>query len=133
VSWPAQGKVRPCHRLSSVHKQVHVQAAYRGDSFWKKEQIFSGFVCRLRKEINRLKTGLLVLIVDCGRPVARLVPVIGTAHADPDGSLSRLLRAGVIRPRRNDPPQSVFRTQAPRIGAALTAVDALLEDRREGR
>ena len=46
--------------------------------------------------IDRLKTGSPVLIVDRGRPVARLEPVTGGAQEDPDGRLSRLLRSGVV-------------------------------------
>ena len=42
--------------------------------------------------IDGLKAGSPVLIVDRGRPVARLEPVTGSAQDEPDGRLSRLLR-----------------------------------------
>ena len=83
--------------------------------------------------IDRLKTGSPVLIVDRGRPVARLEPVSSSAQEAPDGRLSRLLRDGLIRPRRSDPPQTLFTTQPPCLHAGLLGVDALTKERRDGR
>src|SRR6266478_6460205 len=53
--------------------------------------------------IDGLKNGSPVLIVDRGRPVARLEPVITGHEGGQDGRLSRLLRDGVVRPRRAVP------------------------------
>lgn len=83
--------------------------------------------------IDGLKAGSPVLIVDRGRPVARLEPVTGSAQDDPDGRLSRLLRDGVVRPRRNDPPRALFSDQPPHLRAGTSGVDALIRERREGR
>jgi prevent-host-death family protein len=84
--------------------------------------------------IDSLKTGSPVLIVDRGRPVARLEPVTGGAEDAPDGRLSRLLREGVIRPRRNDPPRMLFSNSPPRLGiGGASVVDVLTSERREGR
>ena len=83
--------------------------------------------------IDGLKAGSPVLIVDRGRPVARLEPVTGSAQDEPDGKLSRLLRDGVVRPRRSDPPKTLFRGPLPRLHAGASAVDALTRERRDGR
>jgi prevent-host-death family protein len=83
--------------------------------------------------IDGLKAGSPVLIVDRGRPVARLEPVTGGTHDDQDGRLSRLLRDGVVRPRRCDPPQALFRGQLVRVRAGASGVDALTRERQEGR
>ena len=83
--------------------------------------------------IDGLKSGSPVLIVDRGRPVARLEPIIGGADDAPDGRLSRLLRNGAIRPRRTDPPRALFRTKPPQARAGTSAVDTLICERREGR
>jgi len=83
--------------------------------------------------IDGLKAGSPVLIVDRGRPVARLEPVTGSAQDEQDGRLSRLVRDGVVRPRRSDPPRTLFRGQLPRIRAGASGVDALIKERREGR
>jgi prevent-host-death family protein len=81
--------------------------------------------------IDGLKAGSPVLIVDRGRPVARLEPVTSSAEDDQDGRISRLLRDGVIRPRHSDPPVALFSNQPPRAGAS--GIDALLRERRDGR
>ena len=87
---------------------------------------------RLSALINGLKTGSPVLILDRGRPVARLEPVSGTAQEAPDGRLSRLLRDGIVRPRRSDPPLALFSSEPPRVRAGASGVDALIRERREG-
>ena len=81
--------------------------------------------------IDSLKGGAPVLIVDRGRPVARLESVIGREEGKQDGRLSRLTRDGVLRPRRTGAPQAIFNTPPP--GANASAVETLIDDRREGR
>ena len=76
--------------------------------------------------IDGLKGGL-VLIVDRGRPVARLEPVTAGLDAVHGGRLSRLVRDGA------EPPRMVFSHQPPRANPGASAVKALLEERREGR
>ncbi len=88
---------------------------------------------RLSALIDGLKAGSSVLIVDRGRPVARLEPVTGGADGASDGRLSRLLRDGVIRPRRSTPLRALFSSQPPRARKGASAVDALIRERREGR
>jgi prevent-host-death family protein len=83
--------------------------------------------------IDGLRAGTSVLIVDRGRAVARLEPVAGSADDTTDGRLSRLLRDGVIRLRRGNSPQELFRTEPPRIRAGASGVDVLTKERRDGR
>ena len=83
--------------------------------------------------IDGLKAGSPVLIVDRGRPVARLEPVAGGREGEEDGRLSRLLRDGLVRPRRSALPRALFTSQPPRASAGTSAVDALIEERRNGR
>jgi prevent-host-death family protein len=82
--------------------------------------------------IDGVKSGSPVLIVDRGRPVARLEPVHG-AHVDDDGRLSRLVRDGVVRPARSSVPKSLVATRPPSPRRGTSAVRALLDERREGR
>lgn len=49
---------------------------------------------RLSALIDALKSGSPVLIVDRGRPVARLEPVTRFGDREQDGRLSRLIREG---------------------------------------
>ena len=83
--------------------------------------------------IDGLKGGSSVLIVDRGRPVARLEPVTTGNVQDSDGRLARLVRDGTVRPGRAAPPRAVFTTRPPRPKAGASGVAALLEERRDGR
>lgn len=82
--------------------------------------------------IDSVKGGSPVLIVDRGRPVARLEPVGGLRAAD-DSRLARLVRDGVVRPAREVTPKGFFATQPPRAKPGTSGVRVLLEERREGR
>jgi antitoxin (DNA-binding transcriptional repressor) of toxin-antitoxin stability system len=83
--------------------------------------------------IDGLKSGSPVLIVDRGRPVARLEPVLGTGESDRDGRLARLVREGVVRPARGRMPRELFTRPLPRIKGGASVVASLIEERREGR
>ncbi len=83
--------------------------------------------------IDGLKGGSPVLIVDRGRPVARLEPVTGSIDGAQNGRLPRLLRAGLIRPRRGAPAQALFKDAPPRAKSRASAVEALIAERREDR
>jgi prevent-host-death family protein len=83
--------------------------------------------------INGLKGDSPVLIVDRGRPVARLEPVVADSEGEDNGRLSRLLRDGIVRPRRAPPPQALFSSEPPRANDGASIVDALIQERREGR
>jgi prevent-host-death family protein len=82
--------------------------------------------------IDGLRGGSRVLIVDRGRPVARLEPVSGGGKDEQEGRLSRLVRDGVVRPGRVALPRSLFSEKLlPKADASVVA--ALIEERREGR
>ena len=81
--------------------------------------------------IDSVKGGSPVLIVDRGRPVARLEPV-NDIPPDNDGRLARLVRDGVVRPARNAISKALLTTRPPRSKGA-SGVRVLLEERRSGR
>jgi antitoxin (DNA-binding transcriptional repressor) of toxin-antitoxin stability system len=83
--------------------------------------------------IDGLRRGAGILIVDRGRPVARLEPVSTSPAVLEDGRLMRLVREGILRPSRSAPPKSLFTTRPPAPKKGASAVAALLEERREGR
>ena len=82
--------------------------------------------------IDRVKNGSPVLIVDRGRPVARLESASGLG-SDDDGRLARLVRDGTVRPAQRAMPKSLFTTKPPRAKRGVSGVRALVEERREGR
>ena len=88
---------------------------------------------RLSALIYGLKRGSPVLIVDRGRPVARLEPVTSLGENEHDGRLSRLIREGIVRPGRISLSSSLFTTQPPRPKRDASAVAALLAERRDSR
>jgi prevent-host-death family protein len=82
--------------------------------------------------IDSVKGGSPVLIVDRGRPVARLEPVGGIGSGD-DDRLVRLVRDGVVRPARSGASKGMFSTRPPRPKKGASGVRALLDERRDGR
>lgn len=83
--------------------------------------------------IDRVKAGSSVLIVDRGRPVARLEPVTGN-DADDAGRLARLVRDGAVRPARGSLQKALFTRKPPRSPEnGVSALRALLDERRDGR
>jgi prevent-host-death family protein len=88
---------------------------------------------RLSALIDGLKRGSSVLIVDRGRPVARLEPVTSLSEGEQDGRLSRLIREGIVRPGRTPLSNSLIAAQPPCPKGDASAVAALLADRRDSR
>lgn len=82
--------------------------------------------------IDSVKSGSSVLIVDRGRPVARLESVSGVGSEN-DDRLARLVREGVVRPARGVAPKALLASRPPRARKGSSGVRALLDERREGR
>lgn len=87
---------------------------------------------RLSALLAQVKTGVSILIVDRGRPVARLEPAIGGDGGDDEGRLARLERAGVLRRAKRPLPSDFFDRELPRLKGDISIVDVLLEERRQG-
>jgi prevent-host-death family protein len=85
---------------------------------------------RLSALIDYVKGGETVVIVDRGRPVARLESAVSTP--DGAGRLARLERAGIVRIGAQHPPVALVRRRPPRAAGGVSAVALLLEDRRGG-
>ena len=82
--------------------------------------------------IDSVKGGSPVLIMDRGRPVARLEPV-GALRPDDDSRLARLVREGIVRPARGGAPKDLSATKPARLKKGASGVRALLDERRDGR
>ncbi len=83
--------------------------------------------------IDRVRHGDTVLIVDRGRPVARLESVVTEAGDELDGRLARLERQGILRRAADPPARAVVATAPPKARAGASVLRVLLEDRRQGR
>jgi len=84
--------------------------------------------------IDGVQRGRPLLIVDRGRPVARLEPIAGTgAGPQTDARLARLEREGVLRHGRTPFPSELLDAALPCPSADGSAVAALLDEREDGR
>lgn len=82
--------------------------------------------------LEQVRAGNSVLILDRGVPVATIQPVTSAGVAE-DGRIERLERAGLIRrPTRPLDPRLLSQPR-PRPARGVSAVAALLEERRQGR
>ena len=81
--------------------------------------------------IDVVKGGETVLIVDRGVPVARLQSAV--APEDADGRIVRLERAGLVRRGTAPPPLESILTDPPRPRRGGSVLEALIDERREGR
>jgi prevent-host-death family protein len=86
---------------------------------------------RLSALIDQVQHGEPVLIVDRGRPVARLEPVRADAANADETRLARLERLGIIHRSSTPPPLKLIATAPPRSRASVLA--ALLDERANGR
>jgi prevent-host-death family protein len=81
--------------------------------------------------IDQVRAGESVLILDRGRAVARLEPVV--RHRDATGRLERLERAGILQSGSGPPPLNRLRQPPPALEGGASVVQALLDERGEGR
>ena len=81
--------------------------------------------------IDEVKRGESILILDRGRPVARIVPAVEQDDEDPPGRIDRLERSGVIRRAENPPPRG--RGELRPVKLPASALRALLAEREEGQ
>ena len=84
---------------------------------------------RLSAYLRKVKAGESVLILERDQPVARIEPI--AAHEADEPLLVRLERAGIVRPGKRPLSRERLRKQAPKPEKSV--VEALIEDRREGR
>jgi len=80
--------------------------------------------------LDLVRSGETVTITDRGRPVARLVPAAGGDLGEDEARIRRLERAGLIR-RGKGGRSNLLLTPPPKAKASV--LEALLEERREGR
>jgi prevent-host-death family protein len=81
--------------------------------------------------LKKVRAGQTVLILDRDEPIAVLERVDNKSLAD-DERLSRLERAGLITRPKLSNPHDALRGYKP-IKTRKSVVDALIEERREGR
>lgn len=84
--------------------------------------------------IDRVKRGETVLILDRGKPVARMVTVEGAVNErEASGLLDELERGGLVRRAGQPPDLELFDEQPPSLPKRTSALSILLEERKGGR
>src|SRR5258708_22057385 len=82
--------------------------------------------------VDQVRNGETILILDRGRPVARLESAL-TDTSDPQGRLSRLERQGVLQRAAVAMAGRRGRRQPAPLKAGASGLDALLAERAENR
>ncbi|MGH8251511.1 MAG: type II toxin-antitoxin system Phd/YefM family antitoxin [Steroidobacteraceae bacterium] len=84
---------------------------------------------QLSAYLKKVQAGHPVLIMDRGKPVARLERA--DPELDDDARYRRLVAAGIVRPAKRQRKRADIRPVD--MGPSPGVLDALLEERREGR
>jgi antitoxin (DNA-binding transcriptional repressor) of toxin-antitoxin stability system len=81
-----------------------------------------------------VRNGETIVIEDRGVAIAELAPVNGRSTDTDDDKIARLTRAGILRPAKADPRAVWDEVRArPLVRTKRSVVEALLEERRQGR
>ena len=83
--------------------------------------------------LEHVRQGESILILDRGRPVARLEPARSDEATEPDARLDRLERQGLIRRAPAALPDSFLGERPPAAQGGASISSVLIEERREGR
>jgi prevent-host-death family protein len=82
--------------------------------------------------VDQVQHGETILILDRGRPVARLESVRWGDDDDPEGRLARLERQGLLRRASAPPPREILMEAPPRPSGGTSILEALLAERLDG-
>jgi prevent-host-death family protein len=83
--------------------------------------------------LERVRRGETVVILDRGRPVARLESIVGTGADDADGRLARLEKGAAVRRAKAAISKDFLTKRPPRPKRGSAASRFLVAERREGR
>lgn len=120
-----------CNRPSRPARSKETGGEGSGYNGYMERASVSAAKNRLSALLDRVRHGATVVIEDRGTPVARLEPV-GPGH-DEDGSLGHLVRAGIVTPARIPGLPAILKHRPPKLRRGGSAVQALLDERAEGR
>lgn len=87
---------------------------------------------RLSALIDEVREGETILVLDRGRPVAKIESAVGASPGSP-GRLERLERKGHVVRAAKRTPKKVLETKPPKAKRGGSVLQALLDERRAGR
>ena len=88
---------------------------------------------RLSALIDQVRNGETIVITDRGRPVAQLASLAADRSGATNGRVERLEREGVLLRGRTSGPVAVILRPPPRSKKSASIVEAVLDERAEGR
>lgn len=88
---------------------------------------------RLSAYLELVKRGETVLITDRNVPVAQIVPLEPPAKGDDQAWLREMERKGIITPPKKRGVAKLLLTPPPKLPKGVSVLEALLEERRNGR
>lgn len=84
--------------------------------------------------LDRVRAGETIVITDRDVGIAQLAPLNGSPYDTDEDRIARLVRKGLAVPPKRDPREVWAELdKMPRARARESVVEALLEERREGR
>lgn len=84
----------------------------------------------LSENLARVKAGEEILVTEHGRPIARIVPL---SSAAPEAATDELVRAGILRAPQRTAWKAFWSLPRPETSSQGSALQALLDERRDGR
>ncbi|HVT43684.1 MAG TPA: type II toxin-antitoxin system prevent-host-death family antitoxin [Thermoanaerobaculia bacterium] len=87
---------------------------------------------RLSAILKQVQEGETYLILDRGKPIARLEPVVSESRTS-EHRRGDLERRGLLRRGRGKVRREILDTEPPRLPGKVSAVALLIEERAEGR
>ncbi len=82
--------------------------------------------------IDQVRHGETILVLDRGRPVARIESAV-TTNSEAEGRLARLERRGIVRRATAEMPRNLLSREPPSAKPGASVLAALLEERETGR
>lgn len=82
--------------------------------------------------IDQVRQGDTIVILDRGRPVARIESILA-ADVEPEGRIARLERAGLVRRPKRRRPKKLLEEAPPQSKGGASVLEALLDERKTGR
>lgn len=82
--------------------------------------------------IDQVRQGETILVLDRGRPVARIESAV-TAASEAEGRLARLERGGIVRRATSSMPRELLEREPIAAREDASVLAALLEERKTGR
>lgn len=88
---------------------------------------------QLSSLVDQVRQGETILILDRGRPVARLASILAEDSGASEGRIARLERQGLLSRAKTPKSREIFTQPRPRASDDGSILSALLDERHDSR